>query len=67
MDNRCNPIYDTDEFYQRWHSGETLKSIADWIGVNISCVAEAAAKRGFKSRRFHQRDALMFRSSRKAS
>ena len=40
-------VYDSEEFRRRYHSGETLASIAAWIGVTDAAVLKAASRRGY--------------------
>lgn len=46
-----NPYYDSLEFYNRWHSAETIESIADSLEINPIQVWRAAKRRGFSAKR----------------
>ena len=39
--------YDSAEFSRRYHSDETLESLADWLGVGVTAIYKAARVRGF--------------------
>jgi len=45
------PEYDSAEFAKRYHGGETLSSLAEWLGVSLVAVFRAAQRRGFS--RYH--------------
>lgn len=42
-----NPFYHTQEFYDRWHSRETLESIAASISVSYVAIHQAAMRKGW--------------------
>jgi hypothetical protein len=42
--------YNSEEFTRRWHSDETLASMAAWLGVSIPAVYKAAMRRGLPKR-----------------
>jgi hypothetical protein len=42
--------YESEEFARRWHSDETLASMASWLGVSIPAVYRAAMRRGLPKR-----------------
>lgn len=50
MDSRRNLYYDTTEFSNRWHSPETIESIAHDLDVNPDSVRRAAKRRGFANK-----------------
>lgn len=39
--------YESEEFYARWHSSETLASIAKDLGASTQAVSRAAHRRGW--------------------
>ena len=45
-----NAYFDTQEFRDRWHSDETIQSIADSQGRTVSSIWHAARRRGFPSK-----------------
>jgi len=45
--------YDSPEFTRRYHAGETLESLAEWLGVNPIAVYRAARRRSFQRRAWH--------------
>lgn len=42
-----NPYYDTQEFWDRWHSAETLEEIALDMGISHQNLWKATKRRGF--------------------
>jgi DNA-binding MurR/RpiR family transcriptional regulator len=42
--------YNSEEFARRWHSDETLASMAAWLGVSVPAVYRAAMRRGLPKR-----------------
>ena len=45
------PYYDSPEFRSRWHSDETIESIALDLDVTINAVWNAAQRRGYPNKR----------------
>lgn len=50
MPRARRPEYDSEEFAARYASGETLRSLADWLGVTPVAVFTAARRRGLPMR-----------------
>lgn len=44
------PAYDSDEFRRRYHSDETLRNLAEWLGVTPAAVYRAACRRGYQGK-----------------
>lgn len=45
--------YDSPEFERRYLAGETLASIAAWLGVHPTAIYKAARLRGMPRRKWH--------------
>ena len=44
---KLSAYYDSQEFYDRWHSHETIESIAGSLDRTVTAVYRAAMHRGF--------------------
>jgi hypothetical protein len=50
MPRARRPEYDSQEFADRYFAGETLRSLAEWLGVTDAAVFKAARRRGLPMR-----------------